>query len=274
MVRDAGPIRVGVGCEFTFRCEAPTPSVLMVRPKVEADRSRQNERWTSTPDLPARDGIDAQGNEIRRLTLPPAESTLRYDAVVTASPLPDATDPDAAQVPPDQLPDDLLVYTLPSRFCPSDALADEAWRLFGGAAPGWPRVQAISDWVHENVRFAYGASTASTSAADTYALRSGVCRDFAQLAIAFCRALNIPARYAFGYLPDIGVTPPDAPMDFCAWMEVYLASRWWTFDPRNNQRRIGHIVIGRGRDAADVPMITSFGRATLLAMNVWADQIA
>jgi transglutaminase-like putative cysteine protease len=134
-------------------------------------------------------------------------------------------------------------------------------------------VQAVSDWTHDNVRFDGAATYLAMTATDTFAGRAGVCRDFTQLAIAFCRALNIPARYAFGYLPDIDVPPSPTPMDFCAWMEVFLAGRWWTFDPRNNQRRIAHIVIGRGRDAADVPMLMSFGPVILARMTVWADHI-
>jgi len=179
---------------------------------------------------------------------------------------------DAAELPPQDLPDEALVYTLPSRFCPSQEIANDAWSLFGSIRPGWSRVQAICDWVHTNIRFQYGTSTPLTTALDIYEQGVGVCRDFTQLAITFCRAMNIPTRYVFGYIPDIGVPLPDDPMDFCAWMEVYLSGRWWTFDPRNNTPRVGRVLIGRGRDALDVAMVTSYGSPLLQQMIVWADE--
>jgi transglutaminase-like putative cysteine protease len=168
-----------------------------------------------------------------------------------------------------------LVFTLPSRLCPSDdpGIADAAWTLFGGERPGFSRVQAICDWVHQEVTFGYGSSAPVTTAADVLASRTGVCRDYAQLFVTFCRVFNIPSRYVFGYLPDVEVEPPDSPMDFCAWAEVFLGDRWWTFDPRNNQRRIGRVLIGRGRDALDVAMVTSFGAVELESMTVWADEV-
>ncbi len=184
----------------------------------------------------------------------------------------DLVAPETPQLPVEDLPDDTLLYTLPSRFCQSDALSDTAWQLFGNSEPGWKRVQAVCDWVHEHIRFQYGTSTPLTSAVDVYEQSVGVCRDFTHLAVTFCRALNIPTRYVFGYIPDIGVPPPDDPMDFCAWMEVYLGDRWWTFDPRNNMPRVGRVLIGRGRDALDVAMVTSYGSPTLKQMTVWADE--
>ena len=162
---------------------------------------------------------------------------------------------------------------MPTAEIEPDALAPTAWDLFASAPPGWGCVQAICDWVNHHIRFQYGTSLPLTTAADVFRDGTGVCRDFAHLAITFCRALSIPARYAFGYLPDIGVPMPDAPMDFCAWFEAYLGDRWWTFDPRNNQRRIGHIAIGRGRDAVDVAMITTYGPARFANMTVWADLV-
>jgi len=146
-----------------------------------------------------------------------------------------------------------------------------AWELFGATEPGGARVQAICDWVHDNIAFQYGTSNPLTTAVDVLEQRKGVCRDLAHVAITFCRALNIPARYVFGYLPDIYVPPNPAPMDFAAWMEVYLGDRWWTFDPRNNERRVGRVLIGRGRDALDVAMLTTFGPAVFRSMAVWAD---
>lgn len=269
-----GTLSLRVGCEFAFTCDVPTPAVALLAPRVEADRVVLEERWDLSAPTAFRDGRDLYGNRIHRLILPAGDATLRYDAIVRASDRPDETDLSTPQTPPEEVPDDVLVYVLPSRFCPSDRLSDVAWGLFGATNTGWGRVQAVSDWVYQHVAFAYEASDPTATALDTYERRTGVCRDFTHLAIALCRALNIPARYAFGYLPDIDVPPPSTPMDFCAWMEVYLGGRWWTFDPRNNQRRIGHIVIGRGRDATDVAMITSFGFAFLQKMTVWADRIS
>jgi transglutaminase-like putative cysteine protease len=188
--------------------------------------------------------------------------------------VPDEPDPDASgvpQLPIEQIPGELLHYTLPSRYCLSDELMGSAWELFSGSEPGCERVQAICDWVHDNIKFQYGTSNPLTTAVDVFKGRIGVCRDFAHLAISFCRAMNIPARYVFGYLPDIYVPIAPEAMDFAAWMEVFLGDRWWTFDPRNNQRRVGRVVIGRGRDALDVAMLTTFGPAAFRSMAVWAD---
>jgi transglutaminase-like putative cysteine protease len=176
-------------------------------------------------------------------------------------------------VPPEELPDDLLLYTLPSRYCLPDVLGQEAWDRFGSVAPGYGRVQAICDHVHDHLRFAYGSSNAWTTAADVHQSGYGVCRDFTHLAVSFCRALNIPTRYVFGYLPVIEAEDPGVPMDFAAWMEVWLGDRWWTFDPRNNHRRKGRVLIGRGRDAADVAMLTTFGAPVLESMTVVSEEI-
>jgi transglutaminase-like putative cysteine protease len=152
-------------------------------------------------------------------------------------------------------------------------LHDQAWELFDPVDPGWPRVQAVCDWVHDHVRHEVGASTAVTTASDVWKSRSGVCRDLTQLGITLCRALNVPTRYVAGYLPDIAVDPPDLPMDFCSWFEAWLGGRWWTFDPRNNEPRVGRVVIARGRDALDAAMVTTWGAAQLQVMTVWADEV-
>jgi len=204
--------------------------------------------------------------------LPAGRSHFGYHAVAI---VPDATeDADDAvpEVAPDALPDDTLIYILPSRYCLPDVLADEAWSRFGGLAPGYRRVREICGYVHDHLTFQYGSTTALSTAADVNVTGRGVCRDFTHLAISFCRALNIPARYVFGYLPDLDVPPDPAPMDFAAWMEVWLGDRWWTFDPRNNARRKGRIVIGRGRDASDVAMATTFGGPDLEMMSVQAEE--
>jgi transglutaminase-like putative cysteine protease len=262
-----------LGCEFAFETNDNTPAVFVVRPCGSGPHRIVDQQWTSNPHLHYHDYVDLYGNVCRRMTLPPGSTTVRYDARVETPGDIDAVDFNAEQHPIDQLPDDALVYTLPSRFCLSDVLSDRAWQLFGNTPTGWERVQAIVDYTHRSLDFAYGSSYPTTTAVDALEAGRGVCRDYAHLSISFCRAMNIPARYVFGYLPDIDVPPPYAPMDFCAWTEVYLGGRWWTFDPRNNARRRGRVVIARGRDALDVAMVTSYGQAYLRNMLVIADKI-
>ncbi len=225
------------------------------------------------PFVPAHQYVDIYGNICRRITLEPGTSRIRYEAEVEVSADVDAVDPEAIQPPIADLPDEVLLYTLASRYCNSDRLANTAWGLFGDVPAGWARVQAVVDWVHDNVTFKIGSSTPSTGASDIYLQRRGVCRDFSQLAIAFLRALNIPARYCFGYLPDIDVDVVPGPMDFVAWLEAYVGGVWYTFDPRNNTRRTGRVVIGRGRDAVDVAMLTTYGHAPLTGMRVMAEPV-
>lgn len=262
---------IRVGCEFDYEATWPTPTVVLVQPHPDEAYKIVRQEWL-TPPLAMHAYRDLYGNLCQRLVLPPGEPVLHYDAVVEVADTWDEISPNEPQLPVEELPDDVLLYTLPSRFCLSDALSDTAWQLFGQITPGWARVQAICDWVHANIRFQYGTSNSLTSALDIYEQKVGVCRDLTHLAVTFCRALNIPTRYVFGYLPDIGVPVPDAPMDFCAWMEVYLGNRWWTFDPRNNTPRVGRVLIGRGRDALDVAMITTYGSPNLKQMTVWADE--
>jgi transglutaminase-like putative cysteine protease len=265
-------MQIRVGCEFRYEATWPTPAVMQVQPHQDAEQRVLHEAWLLTPPLALRAFADLYGNTCQRLVMSPGSQVLGYDATVEVSGRADEVAPDAVQHPVEELPAEVLHYTLPSRFCLSDALSDMAWQLFGAVEPGWVRVQAICDWVHGNIRFQYGASNSLTTSADVCVAGVGVCRDFAHLAVTFCRALNIPARYVFGYLPDIGVPAPDDPMDFCAWMEVYLSGRWWTFDPRNNEPRIGRVLVGRGRDALDVAMVTTYGSPRLEQMTVWADE--
>lgn len=265
-------MHIRVGCEFSYEATWPTPAVFLVQPHPQAPQTVVREEWKRSSALPMHAYHDLYGNMCQRLQLPVGEHILTYDALVEVSDAWDEVAPDTPQMSVEELPDEVLLYTLPSRFCLSDILSDTAWELFGGTNPGWERVQAICDWVHTNIRFQYGTSTRFTTAVDIYEQKVGVCRDLTHLAVTFCRGMNIPTRYVFGYLPDIGVPPPDAPMDFCAWMEVYLGGRWWTFDPRNNQPRVGRVLIGRGRDALDVAMVTSYGSPILKQMTVWADE--
>ena len=265
-------MQLHVGCEFGYAATWPTPAVMLVQPHGDAPHRIVRETWTAEPALAPHEYRDGFGNRCQRFVLPAGATTLRYDAVVEVSGEPDEVDPAAPQVPVEALPDGVLVYTLASRYCPSDALSNAAWQLFGGSPLGWARVQAVCDWIHEHI--VYGAkSTPLTDAVDVYVSRGGICRDFAHLAVAFCRALNIPARYVFGYMPDIGVPPPYPPMDFHAWFEAYLGDRWWTFDARFNTPRIGRVPIGRGRDAVDVAMMTTYGSAQFRRMIVWTDPL-
>jgi transglutaminase-like putative cysteine protease len=266
-------MQVRVGCDFSYSAEVPTHAVIQVEPRLDGSVRMLHEGWSNLPEIGMSRYVDSFGNLCRRATIPAGASSLHYDALVET---PDGVDPqslDAVEIAPDRLPDDVLVFTLPSRYCPSQELGDEAWRLFGGMTPGWGRVQAISDWVHDNIKFGYLDTAPLATALDVYESRAGVCRDFAHLAATFCRALNIPTRYVFGYLPDIDVVV-ESPMDFCAWTEVFLGGSWWTFDPRNNEPRRGRIVIGRGRDALDVAMISTYGGPQLLSMEVWADRVS
>jgi transglutaminase-like putative cysteine protease len=266
-------VLVHVGCEFVHRAEHPVHAVVQVEPRPDGAFRVVDSLWDQTTFDASRSYLDGLGNLCRRLTLPVGRSVMRYDAHVDVSPEPDAVDRSAVEIAPEHLPDDVLSYTLPSRFCPSDELGDEAWDLFGSIPQGWSRVQAISDWVHGELTFGYGSSSPTTTAVDVFQARAGVCRDFAHLSVALCRALSIPARYVFGYLPDIGVPDTGAAMDFCAWTEVYLSGQWWTFDPRNGIPRVGRVLIGRGRDALDVAMVSTFGAIELESMVVWADQV-
>jgi transglutaminase-like putative cysteine protease len=267
-------VLVRVGCSFVHVATTPTHAVLQIEPRRDLGSTVIEDGWDNDPPVTGTTYLDLYGNLCRRLTIPDGRSSLTYDALMEVDDSPDPVGAGAREVAAEQLPADALVFTLPSRYCPSDELADAAWALFGSVDPGWSRVQTICDWVHDAIEFDYESSSQLTTAIGVYETRTGVCRDFAHLAVTFCRAFSIPARYAFGYLPDIGVPPPDEPMDFCAWMEVLLGDRWWTFDPRNNIPRVGRVLIGRGRDALDVAMTTTFGGVELETMAVHAEEAA
>jgi transglutaminase-like putative cysteine protease len=262
-----------VGCEFRYTAAVDTPAVFQVVPLDIGPAVVRSATWATDPDLPRHGYTDLYGNSCQRLTLPAGPSTLRFDALVS---VPDATEevaPDAPETPVTDLPDEVLVYTMPSRYVLPDVLGDEAWTTFGPTPPGYGRVQAVLDHLHDRLEFELGSSTPLTTAADVWAAKRGVCRDFAHVALSFLRALNLPARYAFGYLPDLDVPPAPEPMDFAAWIEVWLGGRWYTFDPRNNAHRKGRVLIGRGRDALDVAMVTTFGGPVLERMEVWAAEV-
>jgi transglutaminase-like putative cysteine protease len=265
-----GVRRVRVGCEFVHLAAVDTPAVLQVEPLDAAPIQVVRRGWSAQPQFDLGHYTDLYGNPCARLILPAGRSTLRYDALVLVPDAPEDADERAPELPPERLPDDVLIYTLPSRYCLPDMLGDEAWSRFGAMPTGYPRIRAICQYVNDHLTFRYGSSGPQSTAVDVNASGFGVCRDFTHLAMSFCRALNVPARYVFGYLPDMDVPPDPAPMDFAAWMEVWLGDRWWTFDPRNNRRRKGRILIGRGRDASDVAMVTTFGAPELVSMRVHA----
>jgi transglutaminase-like putative cysteine protease len=227
---------------------------------------------TVEPDIPVEQLRDGYGNIVWRLVAPAGALRVRYDALVAVPAPPDPVLPDLQKTPIEKLPGDVLSYIWPTRYCPSDLLIDDAWRLFGHVQGGWAQVQAVCDWMHANITYGTG-STSATDSLEVYQKRRGVCRDFAHLAVTFCRALNIPARYVCGYLPDIGVEPPPTPMDFHAWFQVYLDGAWRTFDARHNQPRIGRAIIATGRDAVDGAWATVFGSARLVQLLVWADEV-
>ena len=265
------PALLAVGCHFEFSTPVDTHAVVIVEPHP-TERDRVIDEQFHAPNGVSTTYHDVFGNTCRRLTLPAGHSEFTYAATVTNRAGFDDVAEHAPQRPPAELPDAALTFLIPSRYCPSDLLAQDAYDTFGGLEPGWNQVDAISEWTHDHVTFDYTASSPSKTAADVLADGRGVCRDFTHLTISLCRALNIPARYVVGYLPDIAVPDPGTPMDFCAWSEIYLGDRWYTIDPRNHgQHRVGRTVIARGRDAADVAMTTTFGRADLIAMTVRAE---
>ncbi|MFY9492640.1 MAG: transglutaminase family protein, partial [Mycobacterium sp.] len=216
---------------------------------------------------------DSFGNWCTRIVAPEGRTRVTANAIVSDSGLPDMVVPEAQQIPVSELPVDTLVYLLGSRYCETDRLSETAWELFEHAPTGWGRVQAICDYVHHHVTFGYEHARVTQTALETFTNRTGVCRDFNHLAVAFCRCMNIPARYCTGYLGEIGMPPPYGPMDFAAWFEVYLGGQWYTFDARNNIPRIGRVLIARGRDAADVALSNAFGDNTLSSFRVWTDEV-
>ena len=260
---------IEAGFEMAFECPAQTPMLLQlnVHPSRDADLITPD-RIASDPPLPMRAYLDLFGNRVTRVEVPAGLVTFSNRFVIQDSGLPDEAPPDVRTTPIADLPDDALLFLVSSRYCDSDKLADFAWSRFGKLSGGAWCVRAISDFVHAKIRFNYMDARSTRAASDSMHEGIGVCRDFAHLAIALCRCMNIPARYCTGYLGDIGVPADINPGDFSAWGEVFLDGRWWTMDARHNHPRIGRIVMGRGRDAADVAMSTAFGVANLVRFVV------
>jgi transglutaminase-like putative cysteine protease len=267
-------VHIRIGYDLTYECAQPAPMLLMlnVHPSRRPDLVTPDDMATD-PEIPIRHYHDGFGNKCTRLTAPAGQIRLRAEAVIRDTGLPDPVTPEASQHPIEELPDESLVFLLSSRYCETDHLSDTAWGLFGRTEPGWARVRAICDHVHRHLCFGYEHARSTRTALEAYRERLGVCRDFAHLAITFCRCMNIPARYCTGYLGDIGVPPDPAPMDFSAWFEVYLGGAWRTFDARHNHPRIGRILMARGRDAADVAISTTFGANRLTGFTVVTQEV-
>ena len=265
---------IRAGFEIALRCSQPTPLVglLSVHPSRSSD-TRSSSGVRLDRDVPSTTTQDMFGNTRTRLLAPIGVLTLSSDFELEDGGKLDEPASEEPEVHVDELPDDALPFLSASRYCETDKLTPLAWSLFGDVEPGGARVQAIVDYVHDRIRFGYEYASTTRSAWEAHHERRGVCRDFVHLAVAFSRCMNIPARYCSGYLGDIGVPAADIPMDFTAWMEVFLGGRWFVFDPRHATRRIGRILMARGRDAADVALYTTFGPSELVAFRVSTSEV-
>jgi len=267
-------MQIRVGYELVYDCPQPTPMLLT----LNVHHSRVSDlvapdHVLTEPAVPVSGYRDGFGNWCTRLVAPKGRIRISSRALINDNGAADPVAPAAAQIPVQDLPNDVLVFLLGSRYCETDHLSETAWNLFGQTPMGWARVQAICDFVHGHIKFDYMAARATRTAWEVFQEKVGVCRDYAHLALTLCRCMNIPARYCTGYLSDIGIPPPYGEMDFAGWFEAYLGGTWYTFDPRNNQARIGRILIARGRDAVDVPLSNAFGVNTLVGFKVYTDEI-
>lgn len=267
-------LQIRVGFEMEYRCPAPTPMLLAL--SIHYTRAGDliiPDLLQTEPPVPVDTYRDAFGNWCSRIVAPQGRLVLRTDALVHDTGLPDVVVPTVQQVPVEQLPEAVLVYLMGSRYCETDQLSDLAWLKFGSGPTGWARVQAICDFVHQHIEFGYHHARRTRTALEAYREGQGVCRDYAHLAIALCRCMNIPARYCTGYLGDIRCQAAPGPMDFAAWFEAYLGGYWYTFDARNNTPRIGRVLMARGRDACDVALVNTFGPNTLQRFTVLAEEV-
>jgi transglutaminase-like putative cysteine protease len=265
-------LRLGYDIQFELPASVAIVALLNVHPSRIADLRAPDELhvepWTNVESF-----LDSFGNRCARFVAQQGALRLSNMTLVHDSGFADPVKYDARELPVQEMPYDILLYLLNSRYCEVDQFSTIAAQLFGGVARGWGRVQAICDWVHANVSFGYQYARPTRTALDVFTERVGVCRDFQHLAVTLCRSLHIPARYATGYLGDIGVPPAASPMDFSAWFEVYLEDRWWTFDARHNYPRYGRVLMATGRDASDVAMTTSFGMANLTHFTVVSEEL-
>jgi len=267
-------MQIRVGFDMVYDCPQPTPMIfnLNVHFSRVSDLVGRDDLVFSPP-LPMAAYRDSYGNWCTRVVAPAGRMQVSANAIVNDTGIPDVVVPEARQIPVQDLPEDVLLFLLGSRYCETDRLSETAWKLFEHGPTGWGRVQAICDYVHNHITFGYQHARTTRTALEAWNEKVGVCRDYAHLAVALCRCMNIPARYCTGYIGDMGTPPPWGTMDFAAWFEAYLDGRWHTFDPRNNIPRIGRVLIARGRDASDVALVTTFGAATLVSFKVWTDEV-
>jgi len=267
-------MKIRLGYEMVYSCTQPTPTIMT----LNVHSSRVSDLLApdyvhADPPVPQSGYRDGFGNWVTRLLLPEGVVRVFSDVVINDPGIPDPTLPDAGQHLVEDLPDEVLVYLLGSRYCETDLLMDDAWQLFSSAPFGWQRVQAICNYVHQHIRFGYEFARPTKTASEAFREKVGVCRDYTHLAVTLCRCMNIPARYCAGYVADIG--NPDRPdeSDFAAWFEAYLDGKWHTFDPRNNRPVVGRVLIAQGRDAADVAIANVFGPHNLDAFKVYAEEV-
>lgn len=266
---------IRVGYDIQFQLLQPTPMLMLLKVHPDRERDLLAPEWIQVqPEVPIYEYFDTFGNRCGRINALPGTLRILKDAVIRDSGLPEPESRYARQHPIEDLPPAVIQFLLASRYCETDELSPIAFQLFGQTPPGWERVHRINSWVFNNVEFGYAYANPKKTARHVYQERRGVCRDFVHLAITFCRAMNIPARYATGYLGDIGVPADPAPMDFSAFYEVYLGGEWHAFDARHNRRRIGRVLMARGRDAADAALTTAFGPANLTKFKVWTHEVS
>ena len=267
-------MRIRIGYDLVFNFAAPTPMLLLLNTyPTEAHRLDRDDQPRTDPEIPVTEFIDSFGNRASRLVAPAGRVRFHNEVIAEDSGLPDRVRVEAPQHRIEDLPNECLPFLLGSRYCEVYEMTPIAWEMFGNAPTGWDRVQTVCDWVCSHITFGYKFARPTKTALDVYHERTGVCRDFTHLAVTFCRALNIPARYCNGYLGDIGMPFDPAPMDFNAWFEVYLGGKWHTFDARHNEPRIGRVLMARGRDAVDIAMTTSFGSNTLEKFVVITEEV-
>ena len=266
-------LTIRCGLDFIYEASAPTPMVLLVKPRIDRWQHIEKEQFSFEPHFPLEEHEDEHGNMVHRLVLPVGRTRVRHDAFVAVPSVPENHGAIDEPMPIAEVPIQLLRYVLPSRYCDSDKLLDFAFQHFGNVPQGLQRVQAICDWVHQNIEYRFGSGSPKTAASEIISQGFGVCRDFAHTAVALCRTFNIPARYVTGYVPDVAFLDPGSPMDFHAYFEVFVGGRWQTFDARFNVPRIGRIKIACGLDAVDGAFSTVYGAARLVKFDVWAYQV-
>lgn len=273
IIMGAEDLTIRCGLELTYEAVTPTHIVLLIQPRLEKSQRMEGEQLGFSPHVFFEEYTDVHRNIVRRFELPAGRTTIRHDAMISVSALPESYDPGAPPLAVREMSPELLRYTLPSRYCDSDRLMDFAFQQFGQVPHGLQRVQAICDWVHRNIEYRWGSGSPHTTACQTLSQGFGICRDFAHLAVALCRCFNLPARYVTGHLPDVAFQDSGSPMDFHAYMQVYVGDRWHTFDARFNVPRTGRIDIACGFDAVECAFSTLYGAATLAWFNVWNYQV-